>query len=273
MQYVDMIISCESRKRITHAQLASGPCRAFRRGTFAGLGMGLHHCEMKIHMFDNRSAIYSITHVASGKEYVGSALKLKNRLKFHLHCLRYRYHHNRHLQNAFNKYGEKAFRVEIIELVEKAKMLIVREQFHLDCRKPKFNFCKTAGSCLGRIVSSETRAKMGAAWKGRKHKPESIELMRLASTGKIFTEETRAKLRASRALRNIRFPHLSEHLSKLFKGRIRSKETLAKASKSLKGHSCTPEGRIKMSLAKLGKPWTKARRESHNNKQMKVSII
>ena len=41
-----MISSCESPNPITHAPLASRPCRAFLRGTFAGRGMRLLPAKM-----------------------------------------------------------------------------------------------------------------------------------------------------------------------------------------------------------------------------------
>lgn len=45
-----MILTCESPNRITHAPLASTPCRAFLRGTFAGRGMRiLNTAKMKKH--------------------------------------------------------------------------------------------------------------------------------------------------------------------------------------------------------------------------------
>lgn len=40
----------------------------------------------------------------------------------------------------------------------------------------------------------ETRAKMAAVWKGRKHSPETIEKLRLISGSRTHSDETRAKM-------------------------------------------------------------------------------
>ena len=61
------------------------------------------------------SGIYRILNRVNGKLYVGSAVEIENRWKTHLACLRGKYHINKHLENAWLKYGEEAFLFEIIE--------------------------------------------------------------------------------------------------------------------------------------------------------------
>lgn len=46
-------------------------------------------------------------------------------------------------------------------------------------------------------LSGESRRRMGAAWRGRRHRPDSIEKMRAASTGRPCSEVTRAKMSAT----------------------------------------------------------------------------
>lgn len=62
-----------------------------------------------------KSGIYKIENTVNGKVYVGQTKDLKRRKTSHFCDLRYNRHHNCHLQNAFNKYGENAFRFEVIE--------------------------------------------------------------------------------------------------------------------------------------------------------------
>ena len=95
----------------------------------------------------------------------------------------------------------------------------------------------------GRLVSPETRAKIGASQPntpaqvaardqtGHKHSPESIAKIKQRRATQVIThsEETRAKMRASAA------------------GRI-----------------ITPEAKKRMSAAKMGKPWSAARRAAYN---------
>lgn len=52
-------------------------------------------------------------------------------------------------------------------------------------------------------LPAETRARMAAVWKGRKHKPESIEKMRVASASKRHSDETKARMSAAQTGRKI----------------------------------------------------------------------
>lgn len=51
----------------------------------------------------------------NGKIYIGQTYNLKYRWSRHKSDLNNNRHHNKHLQNAWNKYGEDNFRFEIIE--------------------------------------------------------------------------------------------------------------------------------------------------------------
>lgn len=61
----------------------------------------------------------------------------------------------------------------------------------------------TTGGDGVRDLPAETRAKMAATWKGRKHRPESIEKMKVVRRGRVTSEETRAKMSASQTGRVI----------------------------------------------------------------------
>ncbi len=62
--------------------------------------------------------IYQIIHIESGHKYVGQTTRPAiKRWREHLYPLRKGRHHNRYLQAAWNKYGEKKFRFEIIREV------------------------------------------------------------------------------------------------------------------------------------------------------------
>jgi group I intron endonuclease len=59
--------------------------------------------------------IYAITHVASGRRYIGSSVNHIFRWVAHKSHLRGNRHHCRRLQKAWNKHGESAFLFEIVE--------------------------------------------------------------------------------------------------------------------------------------------------------------
>ena len=61
------------------------------------------------------TGIYTITNIINNKIYVGKSKNIKYRFTEHLKCLENNKHHNIYLQNAFNKYGKEAFKLEILE--------------------------------------------------------------------------------------------------------------------------------------------------------------
>lgn len=61
------------------------------------------------------AGIYIITNILDNKKYVGSSKNIKKRWDGHKNSLRRNSHRNRHLQSAWNKYGEKNFVFSIIE--------------------------------------------------------------------------------------------------------------------------------------------------------------
>lgn len=96
------------------------------------------------------SGVYQIRCIATGKIYVGSAVDLRKRWGQHVRRLRRGKHRNKHLQHAWNKYGEAAFEFEVLELVD-APALLQAEQAWIDrtgCtdRNIGFNVYWVAGS-------------------------------------------------------------------------------------------------------------------------------
>ena len=61
------------------------------------------------------SAIYGIRHIASGRIYVGSAVRTNARWRHHRSQLQRGTHHSRYLQAAWNKYGAEAFEFVVLE--------------------------------------------------------------------------------------------------------------------------------------------------------------
>lgn len=163
------------------------------------------------------SGVYAIICVKNGKRYIGSSFRVRIRCCAHKNMLRNGTHHNKHLQSAWNKYGENAFQFTLIENVSREKLL-EREQWWIEyyqaCNDAfGFNLSVKAGAPMaGLLHSTETKSRMSQSQTGRKHtdevrqkiskanagrkkSPEHIEKMRAAFTGRKASPETRAKLR------------------------------------------------------------------------------
>jgi len=84
----------------------------------------------------NRVGIYKIK--ISDKEYIGSSCNIGSRLKHHLWSLQHLKHHNRTMQNLFNKYGINNIYFEIIEECSE-EVLIEREAFYIETLNPYIN--------------------------------------------------------------------------------------------------------------------------------------
>lgn len=150
----------------------------------------------------NRSGVYIITNTMNGKVYVGSAVSVRGRLQFHRSCLRRCKHENHHLQRAWNKYGEKKFRLETIEECS-LSILREREQYWMDTlgaadSATGYNINPVAGGggMEGRKHTEASRKKMSASRKGQDTSAATAAAA-LVTLGKTRPAEVRAKISAS----------------------------------------------------------------------------
>lgn len=89
------------------------------------------------------TGIYKIKVIGNKRiyEYIGSSLNTYQRIHDHKSRLKNKKHSNIILQNLFNKYGEKRFNVELVEICNKEK-LTEREQFWINKINPYINITK-----------------------------------------------------------------------------------------------------------------------------------
>lgn len=197
------------------------------------------------------SGIYCIKHVGSGMLYIGSAEKFDVRFKKHLRQLRRGTHHSYKLQDAWNKFGEGAFEITVLERCDK-EALLVREQRWID----ELNAVDD-----GYNVAIWAESPM----RGKKHSEETRERMREShKKRKPISEETREKIRQAAIQREKEkkdsgYEVSTETKAKLIEkltGRPVSKETRAKLSASNKGQQLTEEQRAKQIASLAGRKLT-----------------
>jgi group I intron endonuclease len=131
-----------------------------------------------------RSVIYGINNNINFKVYIGSAEDWNSRMNWHLAALRRNDHFNKHLQSAWNKYGESNFSFDVVEDVPrlsnesdsefKIRLVDGREQHYIDVyessnSKKGYNIRKKASSSLGIKRSNETKLKMSECKLGNKN--------------------------------------------------------------------------------------------------------
>ena len=98
------------------------------------------------------AGIYCIKNILNNKKYIGSTLNFRIRLRSHFYELRNNKHHNKHLQNAFNKYGLKFFSFCVLEECEPIQdTLMFIEQKYLDS-SPDYNISKISNCISSDII-------------------------------------------------------------------------------------------------------------------------
>lgn len=87
--------------------------------------------------------VYEITCLGNGKRYIGSTRKsFQRRMTSHVILLRKNKHHNRNMQNSWNKYGERSFSFRIYRACS-AREAYDFEQAAITETQPAFNSDRT----------------------------------------------------------------------------------------------------------------------------------
>ena len=226
-----------------------------------------------------QTGVYRIRHIESGNLYIGSAANsFSKRWQNHRYYLRKGTHHNKHLQLAWNKYGEDAFVFEIVYVCDRLFVLQV-EQCFLDYHKSSneaglYNTQPVAGSALGMIRSTATRQRMSDAMRGKRRSRAVCEKMSASRKGVKFSEERKAKMRGrspspeTRAKLSLsgtgrkKSDEFCERMSRLHKGKVVSLATRKKQSNARIGKITSDETRSRQSAALKGRAKTPAHIEA-----------
>lgn len=183
--------------------------------------------------------IYKIINAVNNKFYVGSAVNFEKRKTRHIWRLRRGDHVNKHLQSAWNKYGESSFVFVLIQEVPESEDLLAAENvwLHEHVGKPY---------CYNKAVDATAPA---TGMFGEKN----------SMWGKTFVHTEDAKLRISAAS----------------KARVQSEAEKAKRRNTMKGHAVSTETRLKLSKALSGEGnyWHGKNRPDHGAKVSKSIIV
>lgn len=226
---------------------------------------------------------YAIENVQNGHRYVGSSSNLLYRREGHFGNLRKDCHCNRHLQGAWNKYGEYSFIFHPVLFCE-AFELLRYEQFLIDKWHPEYNTRLVASSNLGmkfgphsegtrRKISEahkgkepteETRRKMSETRRGKKCKPRSEEhcwRISEALRGKKhgpMSEEHRARIAAAHKGMKFSDEH-RKHISEAHKG-VKRDPMSEECRKRISKANTNPSEETRKKMSDSRKRWHERRR-------------
>jgi group I intron endonuclease len=137
--------------------------------------------------------IYLIINCINGKIYVGSSSNISNRFFVHRWELENNKHHNQHLQNAWNKYGEDAFQFCTVEECELSQLIEI-EQKWINSNTLGYNVRRIADSNIGIKHPNRTKFSIPPNWMGKKHSEETKRKIGQARKGKRHTEQDRKNI-------------------------------------------------------------------------------
>ena len=204
----------------------------------------------------NVCGIYAITHVDSGRSYIGSSTNIKTRVRKHIEALKRGTHHSKYLQRVFSRYGQDSFEVQTVLICE-TKHLQMYEQALIDGMSPVFNGTKSANSPVQRGQKLPEVWKNNAAEAVRRryadgfkviHPPRSEEYRHTVSIESASRWKDDAKreknITAIRAaMTEDECQKRSERAKKLWGDpEYRAKAVAARKGNAYsKGYKCTPE--------------------------------
>lgn len=184
--------------------------------------------------------IYEIVNWQDGKAstYIGSSMNIEKRWEYHRSDLRAKRHCNAHLQYAWNKWGEDAFVLSVLEEVE-SDMLLITEQEYLDDyfdRGHCYNIAVTAGPAGP--LSEEHKRKLSMAHKGKALSREHRRNISKGLRGRKVTEVTRRKISRSLTGRK-RKKHTEETKRKMSEAQ-KGNQNAQKHKRTVKLHHAAP---------------------------------
>ena len=230
--------------------------------------------------------IYKIINTVNGKFYVGSTTNTRERFRVHRKRLRKGNHHAKHLQAAWNKYGENAFVFVVIETIPDGQSLQAAEDVWLaehvgkeHCYNksrysdtPMRGIAKEDHPSFGRPKTEEERQAISATLKefyaaditnhprfGKQHTEEVKERIRQkklanptkAWLGKERSDETKAKISAAQAgVAKATGRKVSEE----GRDKIRANIEAGRSHRHWLGRKHTEEAKAKMSKTVFVKP-------------------
>lgn len=132
--------------------------------------------------------IYKISCTQNNKYYYGSSVDILSRRNHHKNSLRKKLHHNKILQNVWNKYGEESFIFEIIEQVNIENLKDIEDTY---LKEHVYNI-----DCVN-IMASSNNVPHNIGFSGHSHTKETKSKIKNSMIGRKHCEKTKLKISES----------------------------------------------------------------------------
>lgn len=190
--------------------------------------------------------VYKIVNNVNGKVYIGQSINIKNRWKDHVNALNRGDSSCTVLQRAWNKYKEKSFSFEILELCTEDRLDEVEIKYieMYDALNPEKGYNIEPGGNKNKHLTEETKQKLIESHLGKKHTEEAKRKMSESRIGagngmygRHHTEEAKRKISEARKGKpgHPCSDYAKERAKQANLGKIVSEETRKKLSEAHKG--------------------------------------
>jgi group I intron endonuclease len=195
--------------------------------------------------------VYCIRNLINNKRYIGQTVNAWRRFNDHISSLNRGDHKNFHLQQSWNKYGEKSFDFSVLEACE-VSVLDEKERYYISLHKTmdyNLGYNQDGGGNRGKVMSKSTREKISSSRQGRD------------TMSKGAKERLAERMKGNKLRLGLPMPEKAK--GKLIESHKGNKYTL--------GRKCTDEERKRMSEQRKGRKLPSRKGKVSDETRKKIS--
>lgn len=192
---------------------------------------------------DHTMCVYTITHRASGRLYVGQTVNMAKR-RWSDHCANKPSESPTFIKSTLAKYGRESFDFSVIDIADCQEQLDHKERFwikHLNCLAPNGFNLDLGGKRGGKIMQATKEKIRKSVKEAFKKDPTLITRCMAGTVGRVPTEHQRMAQSLGVKAAHKNDPTLSLRKSLRAKGVARTDEVRRRIARTLTGVQFSPE--------------------------------